>query len=71
MIEAYDVVLARIEERLIALGDKVDDHHEVSLSIHERQQKDISSLKTSRAWAKGVGSAVVIAIAGLELERFW
>ena len=71
MKESPEVVLARIEERLIALSEKVDDHHEVGLSIHERQQKDIGSLKTSRAWAKGVGSAVVIAIAGLELERFW
>jgi hypothetical protein len=74
--EPLAVTLARIEERLIALDGKVDDHAETSKDIHKLHRErlnshsgDLDSLKQSRASVRGVLGVLLVASGALGLDK--
>jgi len=71
MPETIKVTLARIEERQIALSDKLDSHLE---TIHEKNNildEDVSSLKQSRAAGRAIVLAIGAGLSWLGIDRFF
>ena len=71
MVETIQTALARIEERQIALGDKLDQHLE---DIHKKTNildEDVSSLKQSRAAGRAIVLAIGAGLSWLGIDRFF
>jgi len=66
MTEAMRVTLARIEERVEAIHDKMDDAKEKTDTL----DKDVGSLKQSRSYARGIFMAIIVGLGFLGADAF-